>query len=72
MGMRHAHRIETEDPREFSIEGGCLLCGGDLAVRISAGGGASTVCAVCRWISHPHMKRGEDGVHVIHPAGLVG
>jgi hypothetical protein len=69
--MRHVHRIETDDPREFSIEGGCMLCGGDLAVKISATGTA-TVCATCRWISHPHMRRGEDGVHVIHPAGLVG
>lgn len=69
--MRHVHRIESTDPRDFSLEEGCLLCGGDLAVRITASG-ASTVCTACRWISRPHMRRGEDGVHVVHPAGLVG
>ena len=59
---------ETSDtPREFSLEGACLLCGGDLKVRIGPAG-ASTFCATCRWISRPHMKRGEEGVHVIHPA----
>lgn len=54
--------------REFSLEGGCILCGGDLEVRITAGG-ACSLCRSCRWISRPHMRRGEDGVHVMHPAG---
>lgn len=62
---------ETSDtPREFSLEGACLLCGGDLKVRIGPAG-ASTFCAACRWISRPHMKRAGDGIQVIHPAGLV-
>ncbi len=60
--------VETEGRRDFSLEGGCILCGGDLEVRITAGS-ARTVCKACRWISSPHMKRGEEGVHVIHPAG---
>jgi hypothetical protein len=71
MGMRYSQHIESADPRDFSLEGGCLLCGGDLAVRISAGS-ARTVCPVCRWISHPHMRRDDEGVHVVHPAGLIG
>jgi hypothetical protein len=69
--MRHAHRIESADARDFSLEGGCLLCGGDLQVRLTDGQ-ARTVCLACRWVSRPHMRRDDDGVHVVHPAGLVG
>lgn len=61
----------TAGPSDFSLEGGCLLCGGDLAVRLTPSG-ARTFCAACRWISRPHLSRGDDGVHVVHPAGLVG
>jgi hypothetical protein len=60
--------VETDEGRDFSLEGGCILCGGDLEVRLTAGT-ARTVCRNCRWISRPHMRRDEDGVHVIHPAG---
>jgi hypothetical protein len=68
MRTQHGQDAETKD---FSLEAGCILCGGDLQVRVTPGG-ARTVCVVCRWISHPHMRREDDGVHVVHPAGLVG
>jgi hypothetical protein len=64
----HAHH--STEGGDFSLEGGCILCGGDLQVRVTPGG-ARTVCMACRWISRPHMRREEDGVHVVHPAGLV-
>jgi hypothetical protein len=65
----HAHH--PTESGDFSLEGGCILCGGDLQVRVTPGG-ARTVCMSCRWISRPHMRREDDGVHVVHPAGLVG
>jgi hypothetical protein len=69
--QEHAETDTVETPRDFSLEGACLLCGGDLQVRVGAGR-AATFCPACRWISHPHMKRSDEGsVHVIHPAGLV-
>ena len=67
--MRPEHGVEVET-RDFSLDGGCLLCGGDLQVRVGPTG-AATFCASCRWISHPHMKKGDEGIHVIHPAGLI-
>jgi hypothetical protein len=63
------HHAEPET-KDFSLEEGCILCGGVLHVRLTPQG-ARTVCKACRWISRPHMKREEDGVHVAHPAGLV-
>ncbi len=69
--MRHAHATDATEARDFSLEGACILCGGDLAVRVSPGR-ARTVCKTCRWISRPHLRREEDGVLVVHPAGLLG
>lgn len=72
--MKPAEELDTTaetTPRDFSLPGGCLLCGGDLQVRVGAGR-AGTFCPACRWISRPHMKRDEEGsVQVIHPAGLL-
>ncbi len=64
------HATEASGSRDFSLEGACILCGGDLQVRVSPGA-ARTVCTRCRWISRPHRRREEDGVHVVHPAGLL-
>ena len=63
-------RDATETTRDLDLPGGCILCGGDLSIRITAGG-ARSVCSTCRWISRPHMKREDGAVHVIHPAGLL-
>jgi hypothetical protein len=60
---------EDADTRDISLPGGCILCGGDLDVRLAEGTAAS-VCMKCHWISRPHMKREDGAVHVIHPAGL--
>ncbi len=71
LGMKAERDVTSEvslgEFREIELPGGCILCGGDLAVRITAGGAAS-FCTRCRWISRPHMHREDDGVHVIHPA----
>lgn len=68
--MRHERHTEAAGPREFSLEGGCILCGGDLSVRLTAGT-ARSFCKSCRWISRPHMRKAEGGVQLLHPAGLL-
>ncbi len=60
--------LAAEDLRDLRLPNGCILCGGDLEVRIS-GAIARSVCTACRWISRPHMQRHGDGIHVVHPAG---
>jgi hypothetical protein len=53
--------------RDVELDHGCILCGGKLELRLSAGG-ATSYCRTCRWISRPQMQRDDDGqVHVIHP-----
>jgi hypothetical protein len=72
--MRHEAQQPTMDPgaegRDLRLPNGCILCGGELAVRVTAGT-ARSVCQRCRWISRPHMHREEDGIHVVHPAGGI-
>ncbi len=69
--MRHeAQQLSTDggaETRDLRLPNGCILCGGELAVRVS-GGTARSVCQRCRWISKPHMHREDDGIHVVHPA----
>lgn len=60
--------IETPT-RDLTIPGGCILCGGDLDVRITPEGAAASVCSSCRWISRPEMRNEDGHIHVIHPAG---
>jgi len=69
--MKRTDPIESVEGGDFTLTEACVLCGGDLAVRLTAGS-ARTYCRSCRWISRPHVSRSEDGVHVFHPAGLVG
>jgi hypothetical protein len=68
--MRQELPSDVAPSKDFSLEGACILCGGDLAVRLTPGR-ARTVCKACRWISRPHLHREDDGVHVVHPAGLL-
>ena len=67
--MRPERETEAET-REFSLDGGCLLCGGDLMVRVGPEG-AATFCPTCRWISHPAVHRGEEGLLLSHPPALA-
>lgn len=57
--------------RDIDLPGGCILCGGDLAVRIGERGGATSFCSRCRWISRPHMRHHDGAVQVVHPAGGI-
>ncbi len=59
---------ETVPAQDLRLPHGCILCGGDLEIRVSEGV-ARSVCKKCRWFSRPHMQRHEDGIHVVHPAG---
>ncbi|WP_242345027.1 hypothetical protein [Anaeromyxobacter terrae] len=69
--MRHEpHSPTTDATKDLRLPNGCLLCGGDLDVRVTDGA-ARSFCGHCRWISSPHMQRHEDGIHIVHPAGGI-
>ncbi len=50
---------------EFTLSGGCLLCGGDLHVRVSEAG-TYTCCASCRWISKPSVAFRDGALTVAY------
>jgi hypothetical protein len=68
--MKRTQPTRPAEARDFTFEEACILCGGDLEVRLTPGG-ARTYCRACRWISRPVVARGQDGMRVVHPAGLV-
>ncbi len=57
----------AEEGHDLAIPEGCILCGGDLAVRFTAAGAAS-FCPQCNWISHPRVRRENGNVYMMHPA----
>jgi len=61
--MVRAARGVDESAAEMTVTGGCLLCGGDVRLRISAAG-ARTVCSHCEWIGRPEVRRVKGGLHV--------
>jgi len=50
---------------DFTLPEGCLLCGGELAVRATPSG-AHTYCGHCHWISHPHMRMSRHGLELAY------
>lgn len=60
----------TETPRDLTLPEGCMLCGGELVIRLSPAGAAS-VCKACRWISRPHFTGDGSSVQLSHPAGGI-
>jgi hypothetical protein len=69
--MKHeSQQLTIESARDIQIPEGCILCGGDLAVRLTPDG-AGSVCLRCCWISRPQMSREDGAVHVIHPAAGI-
>jgi hypothetical protein len=69
MGVKIQHEIRDAEARhDVAIPGGCILCGGDLAVRFMADGAVS-YCPRCNWLSHPRVRREDGNVYMMHPAG---
>ncbi len=60
-------QTDTDSARDFDLPGACVVCDGDLAVRVN-GGSARTVCRRCGWFSTPSFHSHGQGVHLLHPA----
>lgn len=71
MGVKMEHeKAVAEDRHDVAIPGGCILCGGDLAVRFM-GASAVSFCPRCNWLSRPRVRREDGNVYMIHPAGAL-
>ena len=66
--MRSEPRTPETETSEVRLPGACLVCGGDLEVRLS-GGRAGSYCRACHWISRPYVERHSGEVHLAHSPG---
>jgi hypothetical protein len=59
---------ETSGPdvREFTLNGGCVVCGGSIDVRVTPGS-IRGYCAPCGWISRPLLWQSNGQVSIVHP-----
>ncbi len=63
-------RHVPEGARDLTLEKGCLVCGGDLSLRVTHGL-ARTFCRACGWLSRPQIVREGEKVHFLHPTGVA-
>ncbi|MDY7226119.1 hypothetical protein [Hyalangium rubrum] len=57
---------EVHEPtRDYTIPEGCLACGADLSVRVSAAGPAG-VCKACGWMGRPLVTVTHRGLRVTY------
>jgi hypothetical protein len=56
---------ETNGDRfaEFTLDEGCLLCGGAVAIRATPSG-AHSYCPKCHWLSRPKMRVRGNGLEL--------
>ena len=67
MSRLHHDSALDVDRHDVAIPEGCILCGGDLAVRFT-GSSAVSFCPRCAWLSHPRVRRENGNVYMMHPA----
>ena len=67
--MKLNRQVAAEPPAalDLQIPGGCIACGGVLAVRVTAAG-TRGYCQRCAWLSRPTLWRQDGAVHVAHSA----
>lgn len=62
---------EVGGPKDFTLPEGCLVCGGDLPVRVTASNGAHAVCKSCGWFSRPVLTVKKQGLEVGYRSALA-
>ncbi len=59
-------RTEGAEEMDFTLAEGCVVCGGEMAVRMRPGS-TRGYCGACGWISKPLLWRSGGKVSVLHP-----
>ena len=57
---------QATERMEFTLSGGCIVCGGAMSVRMSPGA-IRGYCGRCSWISKPLIWQSGKEVSVLHP-----
>lgn len=62
---------KPESFADFTLPGGCMLCGADLEVRVSPGAGAHSYCSTCHWLSRPLVQMAKEGLTVSYASSGI-
>jgi hypothetical protein len=63
-------RTNPEAIAETTLPDACVVCGGDVHIRVMHGK-ATSVCNACHWIGHPSVKVDHDGLKVSFEPGAA-
>jgi hypothetical protein len=53
------------EQREYTIPEGCLVCGADVPVKVTAAG-PRAVCKRCGWFGRPTVRPTHEGLRVTY------
>lgn len=69
--MVPAKTIDSSESAETTLPSACLVCGGDLALKVS-GRRAVSYCKSCHWVGKPEVTVTFNGLKVFYkPGGLA-
>lgn len=49
---------------DFVLPQGCMVCGGELSVRNTPGGGTHAYCPTCHHLSRPRLRMRREGLEI--------
>jgi hypothetical protein len=55
-----------ENIAEFTLPQGCMLCGGEVSIRSTPGGGSHSYCPHCHWLSRTRLRMHKDGLEIAY------
>ncbi len=64
----NADTVAEVQGTEFTLPEGCLVCSGDLQIRVTPGAGAQGICLSCRSFSKPRVSMTHRGLKVLYAA----
>ena len=60
------------DVAETTLPGACMVCGGDLHLKVSSGRVAVSFCQSCHWLGKPEVTATFNGLKVFYkPSGAA-
>jgi hypothetical protein len=51
---------------DFTLPDGRMLCGGEVSIRSTPGGGGHSYCAHCHWLSRTRLRMHKDGLEIAY------
>ena len=64
--------IAERDTAETTLPSACMVCGGDIELKVTARRSAVSYCKSCHWLGRPEVSVTFNGLRVFYkPGGLA-